>query len=89
MHQDIILDDSIKIWLHFQEVLHEIVSGKCYIMQLDGAHAEKEIYYSWHIILSQDIILDDSGRIWLHLQQVFHDIVSGKCYIMQLDATHA
>ena len=58
-------------------------------MQLDATHAQKQIYYSWHIVFSQDIILDDSGRIWLHLQQDFHDIVSGKCYIMQLDATHA
>ena len=56
-------------------------------MQLDAAHAGKEIYYSWHIVFSQDIILDDSGRIWMHYHQVLHEIVAGKCYIMQLDAT--
>ena len=70
LSQDIILDDSGRIWLHLQQVFHEVVSGKCYIIQLDTTHAEKQIYYSWHIVFSQDIILDDSGRIWLHLQQV-------------------
>ena len=68
--QVIILDDSGRIWLYLQQVLHEVISGKCYIIQLDAIQAEKQIYYSWHIVFSQDIILDDSGRIWIHLQQV-------------------
>ena len=73
--QDITLDDTGGIWLHLKQVFHEIVSGKSYIIQLDGIRAEKQIYYSWNIAFSQDIILDYSGRIWLHLQQVFHEIV--------------
>ena len=75
--------------MHLQQVFHEVISGKCYIMQLDATHVQKEIYSIWNIVFSQDIILDDSGRIWLHLQQVEDEIVSGKCYIVQLDPTHA
>ena len=68
--QEIILDDSGRIWLHLQQVFHQVVSGKSSIIQLDATHAGKQIYYSWHIVFSQVIILYDSDRIWMHLQQV-------------------
>ena len=29
--------------MHLQQVFHEILSGKCYILQVDATHAGKEI----------------------------------------------
>ena len=73
----------------FQQVLHQFVSGKRYIVQLDFTHAKKQIHYSRHIVLNNYALLDNSTRILFHLQEDFHQLLSGKRYIAKQDSAHA